>query len=616
MTTIIGQKYTSIIVAVIIIISVGQFSWQSYFVFREHNDAQLRHMTRLRDNFFLEDPSNKNDNHGNARNDDVEKGRLFVHCHNSSHGPLTSGEYTLPPNFPSSAPNFIRLPARILTNDVADANTVSDIRALNVSHTGTIEIFSGWPTIFDNSTSCLAKIERVEELFKSADIRSSFFSKQATKRHKRDLCMLSQVFVDGGIFLDRHRALPGIEKMTIGLLDQLAKGVDVVSIVSDDYQLVLGAPPGHPLIQRSLELMRNIINNNIQLKSGNNLSAVDAVKLAMQEIYHVKNVDANDQTMLCKGVYYLPYGNEHATTSENGVSVSEAAKEALRVHLQVKRSKLPREDTWLLEDTHKRQHHENVTKQIPRLITKIYIQKDGHFMDYREAPRLRIAQESWTKMNPGYELRLFNLVTARKYLRDYFHPTFLRAFDCLQPFAAKSDFFRYLVLYREGGWYSDWKQECLKENVLAEISRDTDFYAVRDNGNPYSIKKKCVQTSFIGVTPRHPIMTQSIEIVLKHIQERYYGEHCLDTTGPCALGLAIINAEKKYGLKYSLSDGLFKVAPKPKTYFFRKNEKIIRHKCDGCGGTHLQNWEHGNSYVRMWDLKQNYYCEDAESIFD
>ena len=73
-------------------------------------------------------------------------------------------------------------------------------------------------------------------------------------------------------------------------------------------------------------------------------------------------------------------------------------------------------------------------------------------------------------MNPGYQIRYFDLLACRKYLQDFFHPVFLRAFDCIEAFGGKANLFRYLVIYREGGFYSDWKQVCLKEGLLDELS--------------------------------------------------------------------------------------------------------------------------------------------------
>ena len=87
------------------------------------------------------------------------------------------------------------------------------------------------------------------------------------------------------------------------------------------------------------------------------------------------------------------------------------------------------------------------------------------------------AQKSWTDMNPGYEVRYFSLNMAREYLQKHFHFAFLRTFDCIESFSGKSDFFWAALLYREGGFHSDFKQKLLRPNLLEEIADLTDFFA-------------------------------------------------------------------------------------------------------------------------------------------
>ncbi len=138
-------------------------------------------------------------------------------------------------------------------------------------------------------------------------------------------------------------------------------------------------------------------------------------------------------------------------------------------------NKPPPEDIWLVQND-----DENTISfdgKIPKLINKLYFQIDGQFpfVEYIALMKnLTKAHKSWQDMNPGYTVRYFNLIASRNYLREYFHPVFLRTFDCIEAFAGKSNFFRMALLYREGGWHSDWKQVCLKPNLLDRIAEETD----------------------------------------------------------------------------------------------------------------------------------------------
>lgn len=88
----------------------------------------------------------------------------------------------------------------------------------------------------------------------------------------------------------------------------------------------------------------------------------------------------------------------------------------------------------------------------------------------RNPQSLLEAHQSWSRHNPDYEIRYYDLKAGRQYLQQYFHPLFLRTFDCLQAFGFKSDFLRMAFLYREGGYYSDWKEVCLQPNLLNRLN--------------------------------------------------------------------------------------------------------------------------------------------------
>jgi hypothetical protein len=92
---------------------------------------------------------------------------------------------------------------------------------------------------------------------------------------------------------------------------------------------------------------------------------------------------------------------------------------------------------------------------------------------------IKQAHKTWFDNNPGYQVRYFNLIKARRYLHKHFHPVFLRAFDCIEAFAGKSDLFRMALLYREGGFHADWKTVCLEKNLLERIINDTDFFVTK-----------------------------------------------------------------------------------------------------------------------------------------
>lgn len=147
----------------------------------------------------------------------------------------------------------------------------------------------------------------------------------------------------------------------------------------------------------------------------------------------------------------------------------------------------PDQDLWLVSQTNPVQHSNG---RIPRIINKIYFAKDGQFPS-QISKAIKQAHQTWSSLNPGYQVRYFNLVSARRYLRKHFHPVFLRAFDCIEAFAGKSDLFRMALLYREGGFHTDWKTVCLQQNLLERIGNSTHFFAALDYGGGFVKKSVC-----------------------------------------------------------------------------------------------------------------------------
>ncbi|KAL7539559.1 hypothetical protein ACHAWF_006446 [Thalassiosira exigua] len=257
----------------------------------------------------------------------------------------------------------------------------------------------------------------------------------------------------------------------------------------------------------------------------------------------------------------------------------------------------------------------NVTA-IPRTIHKVYFQKRGGFPDPSSfSDELAAAHRSWRDLNPRHELRYWDLKSAREYLIEHFHPVFLRAFDCLQPFASKSDLFRMALLYREGGWYSDWKEVCLKENLLDDIARATNFFAVWDKLATWDrFKHRCIQNGFVGATPRHPIARKMLALTLIQTQKVHYGTFAFDAAGSvCLFGRAVIESEKEEGSANFVEHAAEPGEGEREGTVVWRGESVVRHKCAGCGGT--QDWgKTGNNYLQMW-IDRKFYCEDAASLF-
>ncbi len=260
----------------------------------------------------------------------------------------------------------------------------------------------------------------------------------------------------------------------------------------------------------------------------------------------------------------------------------------------------------------------NNMNTIPNIINKIYIDKSGMFPSIQEMNRLgqgslTKAHKSWSIHNPNYKIRYFNLNSCRQYIMEHFHPIFLRAFDCIEPFAGKVDLFRMLVVYAEGGWYSDWKQECIQDQLLDKLGKDVDFYGAWDHGHGGLAQDKCLQNCFFGAIPRHPLIATMIHMILANVQSEHYEKHALFSTATCLFGRAYrkyIDEQNQEAKRIKLGyykDGYIRNSIEPFGY-----ENYVHHKCNSCGDG--QDWDKGNNYNHLWE-KTEFYCEDAKSLF-
>lgn len=304
--------------------------------------------------------------------------------------------------------------------------------------------------------------------------------------------------------------------------------------------------------------------------------------------------------------------------SEGDINRGNTTSTANDILLEANPDSPPPVDSWLLNKHTLPPPITTLGGSIPRIINKIYFQRESGYPNADSMPpKLKAAHESWVEMNPGFELRYFDLYQAREYLRQHYHPVFLRAFDCLPAFASKSDLFRMCLLYREGGWHSDWKQLCLKKLILQNITEMTDIFAAYDMWNSTHVfTHRCVQNALIGSKPQHPIIETMLYMLLQNVRSSPYTKTALDATSTCLFGRAVAESEKDRNSQW-FNQIAGKFVHDLGGSFSWGGQVIVQHKCDGCGASEKRNqdWgDAGNDYIMLYKEK-NFYCQDAASLF-
>lgn len=197
-------------------------------------------------------------------------------------------------------------------------------------------------------------------------------------------------------------------------------------------------------------------------------------------------------------------------------------------------------------------------KRIPRIIHQTWFED----ITMEKYPQLYRLQNTWRAS--GWEYKFYTDDSARDYIQANFPDRFASVFDSLLPGAYKADFFRYLVLYKEGGIYVD-VDVMLDTNLDSFIASDLAFFAPVDAVGSYADEHFCVWNGFLGSAPAHPILTNVIEWMVNLVSNRgdmydmeravcnfsgmdkienwkVRAEPSLLLSGPCALGLAVNNA--------------------------------------------------------------------------
>jgi len=118
------------------------------------------------------------------------------------------------------------------------------------------------------------------------------------------------------------------------------------------------------------------------------------------------------------------------------------------------------------------------------------IPKVVHLTYHRKAlpPEIQSNLDQLKITNPDWEFRLYDDADIEQYIQNHF-PHLLKYYHKINPVygAAKADFFRYLLIYNEGGVYLDIKSSATKP--ISEIIQPDDCFVLsywpNQPGSPY-----------------------------------------------------------------------------------------------------------------------------------
>lgn len=156
--------------------------------------------------------------------------------------------------------------------------------------------------------------------------------------------------------------------------------------------------------------------------------------------------------------------------------------------------------------------------------------------------------------NPGYDLFYLDDSDCEQFILEEWGQYYLDLYNKLIPTAYKSDFWRYLFLYKYGGCYGDFTQVPLSSTD--ELISGVDRVFVRDDP---SEQLTYLYNALMYVKAKDIAVKRAIEICVHNIENEYYGRDPLCVTGPAVLGQAFKEVGlNKLKLTYDISLGTYK----------------------------------------------------------
>lgn len=211
------------------------------------------------------------------------------------------------------------------------------------------------------------------------------------------------------------------------------------------------------------------------------------------------------------------------------------------------------------------------------------------------------------KLNPDYKIILFDDNDIENWIKENFkNEIILNTFKKIKVGAGKADFWRYLILYMNGGIYLDIDSnitkplnELIKENDMAIISREK-------NSGTSSFVQWCLMFA-----PKHPILLRAINMCIYNINNKI-SNNLVEITGPVVFTNAVNFVLKK---KYLIDSkkNLFFYKDQDLNNLFNKDENNIKCKFFGRDYNGFCQYDNGCKDII---LKDSVYWKNDKEIFN
>lgn len=145
------------------------------------------------------------------------------------------------------------------------------------------------------------------------------------------------------------------------------------------------------------------------------------------------------------------------------------------------------------------------------------------------------------RLNPGYSYHLYDDNDIDEFIRTNYSGRIYTNFKKLKIITSKTDFWRYLILYKFGGIYID--MDSMINTNLYFINHNDEAIITKEK-NPYLYLQWCLMFN-----KNHPILKEVIDLINYNIENNLYTSDILNLTGPGVYTKAINNVHERFFMK-------------------------------------------------------------------
>jgi mannosyltransferase OCH1-like enzyme len=196
------------------------------------------------------------------------------------------------------------------------------------------------------------------------------------------------------------------------------------------------------------------------------------------------------------------------------------------------------------------------------------------------------------QLNPRFKYQLYDDNDCREFIKNNFDPDVLEAYNRLIPGAYKADLWRLCILFIYGGIYLDIKYKPLNGFKFVNLTEKEHLVADIGNVNIYNALMVCL--------PKTEFLYKSFRKIVENVNNRFYGNNCLEPTGPAMLSKIISTSDEIVDLKHEEWDNnsnykiiYYNNIPILKSYIGHSREK--------------QQFSKIKNYAVLWNERNIYY---------